>query len=167
VVVFVPGGADRGAAEGITNAVRNCTNLAVIVYANERDHVQIAPDHPHILAQTEGYRTAGAKFVRLNADRAYVARVAANFPRERTAGLKFPDNDAGVEWTRKNIRGGLEPSELPLSLYMAAVVCELADRVHARNWSKNLDGLLYPDAPWVLPMPPRAGGNQRPPMKNL
>ncbi len=153
----------RDAQNSITNAVRNCTNLAVIVYANERDHVQIAPDHPHILAQVEGYRTAGAKFVRLNADRAYVARVAANFPRERTAGLKFPDNDAGVEWTRKNIRTALEPAELPLNLYMAAVVCELADRVHAQAWSKNLGGLLYPNAPWILPLPNRAGGNQRPP----
>ena len=151
----------RDAQNSITNAVRNCPNLAVIVYANERDHVQVAPDHPHILAQVEGYRTAGAKFVRLNADRAYTARVAANFPRERTAGLKFPDNDAGVAWTRKNIRGGLEPQELPLTLYMEAVVCELADRCHAQNWEKNLDGLLYPDAPWVLATPNRGPLPQR------
>ncbi len=148
----------RDAQNSITNAVRNCTNLAVIVYANERDHVQIAPDHPHILAQVEGYRTAGAKFVRLNADRAYTERVAAGFPRERTAGLKFPDNDAGLAWSRRNIRTGLEPQELPLTLYMKAVVCELADRCHAQNWSKNLDAVLYPKAPWTLPAPQQRGG---------
>jgi hypothetical protein len=152
----------RDAEASIPNAVRNCPKLAVIVYANERDHVQIAPDHPHILAQVEGFRAAGARFVRLNADRTYVERVAANFPRERVASLKFPDNDAGVAWTRTNIRTGLEPAELPLTLYMKAVVCELADRVHARNWSKNLGPVLYPDAPWMLPNPGRPGGNQRP-----
>jgi hypothetical protein len=42
---------------------------------------------------------------------------------------------------------GIEPSALPLGLYMQAAVCELADRTQARNWSPNLDAALYPDAP--------------------
>lgn len=138
----------RDAAGGIREAVRKCPHLAVIVYANRRDHVQAAPDHPHILTQVEGFRQAGAKFVRLNPDRAYVERILAH------AGLppamrppSFPDNDAGTVWDRENIGGGLEPVGLPTPLYMAAAACELADRVQTRNWDKNLDGVLYPDAP--------------------
>lgn len=141
----------RDAAPSIPNAVRNCPNLAVIVYANQRDHVQIAPDHPHIVTQVEGYRKAGAKFVRLNADRCYVERVTAGIPPAR--GLAFPDNEAGKEWTRQTIGTGLEPPELPLGIYMKAVVCELADRTHAKNWSNNLDRVLDPGAPWSMPQP--------------
>jgi hypothetical protein len=59
----------RDAEASIPGAVRKLPDLAVIVYANQRDHVQAAPDHPHILAQVEGFRKAGAKFVRLNPDR--------------------------------------------------------------------------------------------------
>ncbi len=71
----------RDAAPSIPEAVRNCTNLAVIVYANERDHVQAAPDHGHILIQVEGFRQAKARFVRLNPDRSYVERIIASRPR--------------------------------------------------------------------------------------
>ncbi len=137
----------RDAEKSIPAAVRNCTNLAVIVYANERDHVQVAPDHPHILAQVEGFRRAGAKFVRLNPDRAYVERVVAGGPRGQPGALRFPDNDAGMEWSRRTLATGLEPAELPMMPYMQAAVCELADRAHARNWRRNLDAVLYPDAP--------------------
>jgi hypothetical protein len=138
----------RDAAGSISNAARKCTNLAVIVCANERDHVQVAPDHPHILAQVEGFRQAGAKFVRLNPDRAYVERALADGgPAGRTRARGFPDNDAGVVWLRRNIREGLEPEAFPIGLYMRAAVAELADRVQAQDWSKNLNAVLFSDVP--------------------
>jgi hypothetical protein len=127
----------RDATPGIPAAVRNCDKLAVIVYANERDHVQADPAHTHILTQVEGFRQAGARFVRLNPDRAYVERIAPSAAR-------FADNPAGKTWTRANIRDGLEPSSLPIGIYMQAAVCELADRTHAGNWSPNLNAVLYP-----------------------
>ncbi len=136
----------RDAAPSIPAAVRHCTNLAVIVYANQRDHVQADPAHTHILEQVEGFRKAGARFVRLNPDRAYVECIAPNGP-------QFPDNPAGKTWSRANISEGVEPSSLPLGIYMQAAVCELADRTQAANWSANLDAVLYPDAP-RLPRPP-------------
>ena len=149
----------RDAAGSIAGAVRKCPKVAIIVYANERDHVQVAPDHPHILAQVEGFRQAGAKFVRLNPDRAYVERVLASggppfLQRPRT----FPDNEAGSVWNRGNIRRGLEPADLPMQPYMQAAVCELADRVQAGNWANNLDAVLYPDAPWTAFLGREAGG---------
>ncbi len=145
----------RDAAPSIPRAVRNCPRLAVIVYANERDHVQVAPDHPHILIQVEGFRRAGARFVRLNPDREYVRQVAppgGRPPHEALAGMA--DNDAGVAWTRDNIRNGLEPARAPATLFVQAAVCELADRTWADNWQPNLDAVLRPYQPAPLPRPP-------------
>jgi hypothetical protein len=146
----------RDAATHIPDAVRACPNVAVIVYANERDHVQADPAHTHILVQVEGFRQADAKFVRLNPDRAYVERITADLPPRMRAGAKFPDNPAGKTWTRVNIAEGLEPSSLPLGLYMQAAVCELADRTQAGQWSANVEAVLFPDTPKpVLPRPGR------------
>jgi len=128
----------RDAAPGIPDAVRNCTNLAVIVYANERDHVQVDPAHTHILEQVEGFRKAGAHFVRLNPDRAYVESVIPTSKVE----TQFPDNPAGKVWTRANIAEGVEPSALPIGIYMQAAACELADRAQVGVWSNDLDAVL-------------------------
>jgi hypothetical protein len=137
------------AAGSIAEAIRKCTNLAVIVYAGQRDHVQAAPDHPHILTQVEGFRKAGARFVRLNPDRAYVERLLASGQQPPDRLVKpFCDNDAGRFYDRDNIRNHLEPEGLPITLFMQAAVCELADRVQSKNWSKNLQSVLYVDAPW-------------------
>ena len=148
---------DREASAAIADAVRKCPNVAVIVYAGERDHVQVAPDHPHILAQIEGFRQAKARFVRLNPDRAYVERILQAGPRLRAAAGRTPaDNDAGRAWDRGNIREGLEPAGPPIALYMQAAVCELADRTQAGNWAANLDAVLYPRAPAEAALPPPA-----------
>lgn len=123
-------------------AVKNCPQTAVIVYASERDHVQIALDHPHVLAQVEGFRKAGAKFIRLNPDRAYV---------EAAIGKPAPavvDNPAGAAYDHRSIRQAVEPEETTGDGgFMAAAICELADRTHAGNWKENLNAALFPDAP--------------------
>ena len=156
----------RDAAGAIGNAVRKCPNVAVIVYANERDHVQAAPDHPHILIQVESLRQSGAKFVRLNPDRAYVERILASgsLP-PGTQERSFPDNDAGRPWDRQNIRSGLEPAGVPVVVFMQAAVCELADRAIRQDWSQNLNAVLYLDAPWqVFGRPPGSQGQPRSPV---
>jgi hypothetical protein len=163
----------RDAAPSIPAAVRNCTNLAVIVYSNERDHVQAAPDHGHILIQVEGFRQAKARFVRLNPDRSYVERIVASRrglgqgliagsaqARQERGG--FPDNPAGKGFDRSNITSALEPARFPLGLYVQAAVCELADRTQANQWGPNLDGVLYPKAPWQG-FPGPAGPGRAPP----
>jgi len=149
---------DREASAAVPDAVRKCPSAAVIVYAGERDHVQAAPDHPHILAQIEGFRQAKARFVRLNPDRAYVERILQAGPGLLAAeGRTFADNDAGRAWDRGNIREGLQPAGPPIGLYMQAAVCELADRTQAGNWAANLDAVLYPQAPTEPVPPPPAG----------
>jgi hypothetical protein len=144
----------RDAAPSIREAVRRCPRVAVIVYANERDHVQADPAHSHILAQVEGFRRAGARFVRLNPDRAYLEQLAPP-----SARLAFADNPAGRAWSRQNITEGLEPSGVPIVVYMRAAVCELADRTQTNNWSPNLEEALF-DGRWVPPLRP---GSHPPP----
>mgnify|MGYP005836427865 CR=1 FL=1 len=149
----------RDAVASIPAAVKNLPELAVIVYANELDHVQADPAHSHILEQVEGFRKAGARFIRLNPDRAYVEAMVPRGP-GRTGQGSFADNPAGKEFHRRNILSGLEPADLPQGVYMQAAVCELADRTQARNWAPDLAGRLYPDAPreGLLPAgrPPRS-----------
>jgi hypothetical protein len=154
----------RDATASIPAAVSNLPELAVIVYANQRDHVQADPAHSHILEQLEGFRKAGARFVRLNPDRAYVEAIVAQESRRAGQG-RFADNPAGKEFNRQNILSGLEPSDLPQAVYMQAAVCELADRTQAKNWAPDLDGSLYPDAPRnaLLPGARPAGAPKRMP----
>jgi len=151
----------RDASSSIPAAVKNCPDLAVIVYGNDRDHVQIAPDHPHILCQVEGFRAAGARFVKLNPDRAYVERILAEGAPPLAAGKVFADEDAGKAYDRRTIIKGLEPAGLPPQLFVAAAVCELADRRQAKDRTPNLDRVLFPDAPWAMLRPPPAAGRKR------
>jgi hypothetical protein len=153
----------RDAGASIGQAVRNCPNLAVIVYAGERDHVQVAPGHPHIVAQVEGFRKARAKFVRLNPDSGYVRSMLAYGPPMRPGAVpRFSDNDAGRSYDGRTIRAALEPAGLPISLYVRAALCEVADRTQAGRWDRNLDELLYPPTAETRPpgLPP-AFGNPR------
>jgi hypothetical protein len=150
----------RDATGGIPAAVRNCPQLAVIVYANERDHVQADPAHTHILEQVEGFRRAGARFVRLNPDRSYVERVLPGGAQSKGGG-RLADNPAGKAWTRANITEGLEPEAWPQGPYMQAAVCELADRTQAKQWEPDLDAVLFPAAPRPPLGPPAPGGPPR------
>lgn len=77
--------------------------MAVIVVAGATDHVQIAPDHPHIRAQVNAFQEAGAKLIRLNPDRAYVEWL---FDGEVP---DVPDNDAGLRYTPKTVKAALSP----------------------------------------------------------
>jgi hypothetical protein len=150
---------DRDGARHLEAAARNCPRLKVIVYAGATDHVQIAPDHPHILAQYEGLRTAGLKFVRLNPDRCYAEPLIPG-------GTPSPkDNPANRPFDHTTIRDALEPDGIADQfVFLAAAVMELADRAQARNEAPDLERLLFPDAPSRLLRPPgRPGARDRGP----
>lgn len=138
------------ATPAIGAAVKNCPKAGVIVYASQQDHVQIALDHPHILAQVEAFRDAGAAFIRLNPDRAYVAAAVG-----RDAGAAS-DNPAGRGFDHQSIRTALEPEDITTDAgFMAAAITELADRAQTANWQPNLAAVLAPDAPRGSLLPPR------------
>ena len=137
----------RDATGLVPDAIRKIPNLAVIVVANNQDHMQVAPDHPHIRIQVNAFQKAGAHFIRLNPDRAYVEWLMG----ESRPGLV--DNDAGILYTRKTILSAICPNEAAHRILHPAAICELADRVHASNFKPNLDRVLYPDAPKVVRRP--------------
>jgi len=157
----------RDATGLVAEAVRKVPHVAVIVVAGETDHVQIAPDHPHIRAQVNAFQKAGARLIRLNPDRAYVEWLFGR----KVPGV--PDNDAGLQYTPKTIGPALCPDgAVPKQLLSPAAICELADRVQAGNFEQNLDLVLFPDAPKTSGPPPGAGRRTpnregRPPRPNV
>lgn len=121
----------------IDSARNKLPNLMFIVIATDSDHVQSAKDHQHVYIQYEHFRSAGARFVRLNADRAYV---------EYCLGYSQPlarDNDAFTQYTRLTIRDKFEPEIIPDTINSAASVSELADRTCANNITANLNSVIY------------------------
>ncbi|MDZ7307722.1 MAG: T9SS type A sorting domain-containing protein [candidate division KSB1 bacterium] len=119
--------------------VRQLPNLMFIVEAAAVDHLQTAPDHPHVLIQYEGMRRAGARFVRLNPDRAYVESVLGR------SAATAADNEAFTPFDHLSIRNALEPvgaGGVPTNAGVAAAIYELADRTQYGNLSPQLGGVL-------------------------
>ena len=141
----------RDATGLVPDAIRKIPNLAVIIVANEHDHMQVAPDHPHIQIQANAFQEAGARFVRVNPDRAYVEWLIG----ESRPGLV--DNDGGMLYTPNTIHAALCPNEAAHRILQVAAMCELADRVQAGNFEPNLDKVLFPDASRVVRPPMRDG----------
>ncbi|MCX7012587.1 MAG: hypothetical protein NTW86_08495 [Candidatus Sumerlaeota bacterium] len=143
----------RDAAGLVPDAVRKLPHLAVIVAAHQSDHMQSAPDHPHILTQVNAFQEAGARFIRLNPDRAYTQWLTS---RELPS---LPDNEAGLRYDREAIRSALYPDDVAPGPALASVaVCEVADRAQTGNFAPNLDAVLFPDAPRRLAPPNRRAG---------
>ena len=120
----------------IESTVQANPDLMFIVEAGDQDHVQGAPDHPHVLIQYEGFRSAGARFVRLNPDRFYVEEVLG------TATPDAVDNDAFQLFDHISIRTAVQRRDiptLPSARSVAAAVCELADRTKDNNIEPQID----------------------------
>ncbi len=123
----------------IDEAVSSVPGLMFLVVASEQDHVQTALDHPHVLIQYEGFRSEGARFVRLNPDRSYVEYIS----RRSVPGAA--DNDAFAVFDHLSIRTAVEPSGaggIPTYILVAGAACELADRTSSGNLAPQLNGVL-------------------------
>ncbi len=129
----------RNGENWIPAVVQAHPELLFLVEAGVQDHVQGALDHPHVLIQYEGFRRAGARFVRLNPDRSYV---------EMITGMSKPmaaDNDALRPFDHISIRSALEPrgpNGVHSTIGMAAAVCELADRTQYGILTPQLDRVI-------------------------
>ncbi|MDZ7367155.1 MAG: T9SS type A sorting domain-containing protein [candidate division KSB1 bacterium] len=129
----------RNGENWFADAVKHNPQLMFLVEASASDHVQSAPDHPHVLIQYEGMRLAGARFVRLNPDRAYVENVLGR------SAATAADNDAFTPFDHLSIRNALEPAGaggVPTNAGVAAAIYELADRTQYGNLSPQLGGVL-------------------------
>lgn len=140
---------DRDAAGSFVQARINREPLLAMVLGTERDHVQAAPDHPHIHAAYQGWLSARLSFVRLNPDRAYLAALTG------AAAIGAPETPANTPLERLDLPPHLIPEGLlPDALLAAAAACELADRVATGNRDPDLAAVL---APTELPRPPARG----------
>ncbi len=132
----------RNAETHIASAISDNPDLMFIICASAMDHVQGAPDHPHVLTQYDLMQRAGCRFVRLNPDRSYC---------EEVGGVEFPkaaDNDAFQLFSHLSIATGLEPEGpnfIPDLIYVSAAVLELADRTWGNELTSNLDSTINLD----------------------
>jgi hypothetical protein len=119
--------------------------LKVLLPFATADHVQPAPDKPHIRQAYHGFHATAGLWVRLNCDLAYVR---AEIDSSASLDTGFPDNDANTEpgdWLTEadawgfagKLAGQMTARTVPL-----AGIAEMADRVQADDWSPNLAGAL-------------------------
>ncbi|MBD3236171.1 MAG: hypothetical protein GF330_05680 [Candidatus Eisenbacteria bacterium] len=115
--------------------------LRVLLTFATKDHVQAAPDKPHIRQAYDGFRkTAGLTWVRLNPDRAYALALDPSY------GAQMPDNPANEEpgtWMEAESWG--YPGVTAQTKYDLPVagVAEMADRTRAGEWAYDLDAPLW------------------------
>jgi len=121
--------------------------LRVLLPFASYDHVQTAPDKPHIRQAYDGFHKTAGLWTRLNCDLSYVqSEVDPSASRENG----FPDNPANTEpgnWEAEVQAWGFEgrlAGELTARTVPLAGVAEMADRVQADNWLPNLGAVLYP-----------------------
>lgn len=124
----------------IDSLVNKLPDLLFMVTASDSDHVQTAPDHPHVLNQYKKFGNASAKFLRINPDSSYVSYILGyNEPAAK-------DNDAYAVYNHLTIRDCFEPggkySLLGKAVSVPAGACELADRKEYNIYTPQLDGVI-------------------------
>ena len=122
-------------------------DLRVMLSFSSYDHVQTAPDKPHIRQAYDGFHKTAGLWTRLNCDLSYVqSEVNPTVSRENG----FPDNPANTEpgnWEAEAQEWGFEgrlAGEMTAKTVPLAGVAEMADRVWVKNLQPNLDAILYP-----------------------
>lgn len=120
----------REAVRLYVTATQRVPQLRGMVLANVEDHVQSAPDKPHIRQAFEGWRDAGA-WVRLNPDPNYLAEADPSLAGDPDLPDNAP-NTAPEDWTA--VEGYCVPASVDASVYQLAAIWEMADRTHEGRW---------------------------------
>ncbi len=121
-------------------------NLKVLLPFATFDHVQVAPDKPHIRQAYDGFHKTAELWTRLNCDLAYVQ---SEIHESATLEDGFPDNDANSEpgdwYIESEFWGfaGILNGEMTARTIPLAGVAEIADRVKFNNWGNNLTEVLW------------------------
>lgn len=118
--------------EGAATAI---DSLRVMVLGSADDHTQGTPDHPHIVRETEAWKTAGSRWVRLNPDASYLAEVGA------AGGVESRANET-VGFGDVVPRLLPEETDADEPLAKRAAVMEMADRYHYDRWESDLNSVL-------------------------
>jgi hypothetical protein len=114
-------------------------DLLAMVVASDQDHVQSAPDHPHVFGLYDGWRRAGLPFVRLNPDAAYLGAVLGGLP------PGYLETPANAVLAREALPRRLAPAgAVPRPMLLAAAAAELADRSRQKATAVDLEAVLFP-----------------------
>jgi hypothetical protein len=107
-------------------ALAGIPDLEGMVLCSVEDHVQSAPDKPHIRQAFEGWHENGG-WVQINPSPAYVLEVDSGLE----GSTNLPANDPGSppgDWA--DAAGYAMPEEVVDGIYQLAAVYEMADRAH-------------------------------------
>ena len=112
-------------------------DLHVLLVFAEEDHVQPAPDKPHIHQAWDGFSKAAGLWVRLNPDSAYVSHVGGIATVENPA-QTAPTNWLDLsDWAYPNVKDANRD-------YPLAAVLEMADRTAYESWATaDLSAVLH------------------------
>lgn len=117
-------------------------NLAIMLVFARDDHVQSAPDKPHIHQAYDGFNGTANLWVRMNADNVYFRALNGSIDQS------FPENPANLEPKNWNdMRSWGYPAEYGSQFYSKtgsyAGIAEMADRTQDNQWVDDLDDVLY------------------------
>ncbi|MFC1763582.1 alpha/beta hydrolase family protein [Planctomycetota bacterium] len=119
--------------------------LRVLLPFATYDHVQTAPDKPHIRQAYDGFHKTAGLWTRLNCDLAYVQ---SEIHASASLADGFPDNHANTEpnnWYAQAESWGFAEKlagEMTAQTVPLAGIAEMADRVLTNIWSANIETTL-------------------------
>jgi hypothetical protein len=119
--------------------------LRVMIVFATFDHVQTAPDKPHIRQAYDGFRKRAGLWVRLNCDIVYTQ---SEIHQSASIAGGFPDKAANTEpydwFTDAESWGfaGKLADEMTNRTIPLAGIAEMADRVQSDIWRPNLDSVV-------------------------
>ena len=116
----------REAVRLYDDALNAISNLEGMVLASVEDHVQVAPDHPHIRQAFEGWDNAGA-WVKINPSPDYLIAADPSL----SGRTDLPDNSPNTppsDWN--DATQYAVPEDVTTTALQVAAVWEMADRVH-------------------------------------
>jgi len=116
----------REAVRLYPDALSYLPGLEGMVLATPVDHVQSAPDHPHIRQAFEGWDNAGA-WVQINPDSAYLVQADPGLSGRTDLPANSP-NTPPADWT--DVAAYTVPEDVAVDVLQAAAVWQMADRAH-------------------------------------
>lgn len=119
----------REAVRMYDDAMANIPDLRGMVLASVKDHVQSAPDKPHIRQAFDGWNNSHA-WVKINPSPFYMAEVDPSFAGRND----LPNNVANTAPENWRIHNYCMPEDIPDNLYQLAAIWEMADRVYYNRW---------------------------------
>ncbi len=119
----------REAVRLYDEALRNIPDLRGMILASIKDHVQSAPDKPHIHQAFDGW-ILNHGWVKINPDPEYIVEVDASLAGRSDLPMNKP-NTPPRDWSNYDY---CVPEDIPDTFYQIASIWEMSDRVYYNHW---------------------------------